>query len=69
MSWQPVERGRSSDVDTCTEAADYTVAAYNLWLQPAHVLGVDERVVCQASSLHFLTENGFDFNKVILRFC
>ena len=46
-------------------SAQYEVRTYNFYLCPRSFGSVDERWVCQASSLEFLIRYGFDFNKFL----
>ena len=43
----------------------WTVRPFNFWLFPDPKQGADGVFGCQASSLAFLADNGFDFNKCI----
>ena len=47
------------------QSVQYEVRTYNFYICPRSFASVDERFVCQASSLEFLTRYGFDFNKFI----
>jgi hypothetical protein len=43
----------------------YEAQTYNFYIFPRPSGGMDYRFTCQASSLDFLREHGFDFNKFI----
>ena len=43
----------------------YVIKTWNFYIFPRPVGQSDERFMCQASSLQFLSEHGFDFNKFI----
>jgi poly(A)-specific ribonuclease len=43
----------------------YTAKTYNFNIFPRQFMNFDKRFACQASSLEFLTEHKFDFNKFI----
>ena len=43
----------------------YEAYTYNFYVCPRSLATVDDRFVCQASCLQFLTRNNFDFNKFI----
>jgi hypothetical protein len=45
------------------DPALYEVSSYNFYVCPRSFASVDERFVCQPSSLEFLTRYDFDFNK------
>ena len=42
----------------------YNVFPYTFYVCPRSLATIDDRFVCQASCLQFLTRNNFDFNKV-----
>ena len=42
----------------------YEVFPYTFYVCPRSLATLDDRFVCQASCLQFLTRNNFDFNKV-----
>jgi poly(A)-specific ribonuclease len=44
---------------------EYTAKTYNFNIYPRKFMNFDKRFACQASSLEFLTEHKFDFNKFI----
>lgn len=43
----------------------FQIKTWNFYVFPRPYGSLDERFLCQASSLQFLSENGFDFNKFI----
>lgn len=43
----------------------YTAKTFNFNIYPRSFQSFDKRFVCQASSLEFLTQHKFDFNKFI----
>jgi hypothetical protein len=43
---------------------NYSAHTYNFYVCPRSCASLDERFVCQASSLEFLARHSFDFNKV-----
>ncbi|UIZ20612.1 hypothetical protein KXD40_000291 [Peronospora effusa] len=43
----------------------YHIKTWNFYIFPRPYGSLDERFLCQASSLQFLSEHGFDFNKFI----
>ncbi|GLE11046.1 hypothetical protein PINS_up023344 [Pythium insidiosum] len=47
------------------ETQQFVVKTWELLRVPSPYGSVDERFLCQASSLQFLSEHGFDFNKFI----
>ncbi|KAJ0396532.1 hypothetical protein P43SY_003743 [Pythium insidiosum] len=47
------------------EKHEFVVKTWNFYVFPRPYGSVDERFLCQASSLQFLAEHGFDFNKFI----
>ena len=47
------------------ENGEYTAKTYNFNIFPKKFMNFDKRFSCQASSLEFLTEHKFDFNKFI----
>ncbi len=46
-------------------AGSYSAKTFNLYLFPAPFEQYDRRFLCQASSIAFLAQQGFDFNKFI----
>ncbi|KAK9818287.1 hypothetical protein WJX72_010105 [[Myrmecia] bisecta] len=49
----------------CWEEGEYRARTFNFYIFPAPFQGHDRRFLCQASSMQFLADQGFDFNKFI----
>jgi poly(A)-specific ribonuclease len=47
------------------DAQQFSIKTWNFYIFPRPYGTSDERFLCQASSLQFLSEHGFDFNKFI----
>lgn len=54
-----------SSVHQDPETRSWSIRTWNFYLFPRPYQNLDQRFMCQASSLHFLAQHGFDFNKFI----
>lgn len=55
----------SSSDEEDSSGAKFCIKTWNFYVFPRPYGQLDERFLCQASSLQFLSEHGFDFNKFI----
>ncbi|XP_064619923.1 poly(A)-specific ribonuclease PNLDC1-like [Lineus longissimus] len=61
----PSQMGVSVFINQKQQKTKYTSHTFNIYLIPQSFGPVDQRFLCQASSLEFLCKHNFDFNKFI----